>query len=91
MTRAPVKALLATAAFSALLAGCATTIEAGPGYYSYDTRPVANRPTVIYTEPVVTTYREPTVVYEDRTVVRREPVYVYRPSVSSEWYHDHGQ
>jgi type IV pilus biogenesis protein CpaD/CtpE len=91
MTRAPVKALLATAAFSALLAGCATTIEAGPGYYSYDTRPAANRPTVIYTEPAVTTYREPMVVYGDRTVVRSEPVYVYRPGVSSFWYHDHGQ
>ncbi|MEP6944224.1 MAG: hypothetical protein ABI981_14880 [Betaproteobacteria bacterium] len=90
MTRAPVKAVLATAAFSALLAGCATTIEAGPGYYSYDTRPAANRPTVIYNEPVVT-YREPTLVYEDRTVVRREPVYVYRPSVSGYWYQDHGQ
>ena len=54
MTRAPMKAIVATAAFGALLGGCATTIEAGPGYYHYDTglaRPSA--PPVVSQEPAV--------------------------------------
>ena len=62
------KSILAAAAFGALLGvgGCATTIDAGPGYYRYDSR-VA---TTVYREPAVV-YREPTVVY------REAPILVY--------------
>jgi hypothetical protein len=72
MNHVPMKTVLATAMFSGLLAGCATTLDVGPGYYhySYDV-PVAHR-----TETVVTT--APTVVYREPAVVYREPTVVYR-------------
>jgi hypothetical protein len=106
MTRVPIK-ILATAAFSSLLVGCATTIEAGPGYYHYDTglaRPSAppvvyQEPAVIYREPAVT-YREPAVVYRNPPVVYSKPGVVYRDSTPSVFYrsgrdvlryNDHGQ
>jgi hypothetical protein len=44
MRHVSMKPILATAAFGALLGGCATTVEMGPGYYHYDTglaRPTA--------------------------------------------------
>jgi hypothetical protein len=80
------KAIVATAAFGALLGGCATTIEAGPGYYHYDTglaRPSA--PPVVYQEPAVV-YREPAVVYREPGVTYREPavVYINPPVVDSD-------
>jgi len=84
MTRVPMKAILGTVAFGALLGGCATTVEMGPGYYHYDTglaRPtaLAPAPAVVYQEPVVV-YREPAVLYREPTVVYREPNIVYRDS-----------
>jgi len=81
MRRVPMKAILGTVAFGALLGGCATTVEMGPGYYRYDTgfaRPSAPGPAVVY-EPAVV-YREPAVVYREPTVVYREPTIVYRES-----------
>ena len=69
MKRISVKAILASAAFGALLTGCATSLEMGPGYYHYDTRAVHRG------EPTYYTYREPTVVYQEPTVVYRERVY----------------
>jgi hypothetical protein len=88
MRRVPMKAILGTVAFGALLGGCATTVEMGPGYYRYDTgfaRPsapapaVVYEPAVVYREPAVV-YREPAVVYREPTVVYREPNIVYRES-----------
>ena len=60
------KSIVAAAAFGALLGvgGCATTIDAGPGYYRYDSR-------VAYQPIPAPVYREPTVVY------REAPVLVY--------------
>ena len=95
------KPILATAAFGALLGGCATTLEVGPGYYHYDTgvaRPSApavvyQEPAVVYREPAVV-YREPAVVYEPTVVYRgayREPSRVYRYGRDSFFYTDHGQ
>jgi hypothetical protein len=87
------KAILGTMAFGTLLAGCATTVEMGPGYYHYDTglaRPSApavvyQQPAVVYQQPAVV-YREPTVVYRG---VYREPA--YRFSNDASFYNDHGQ
>jgi hypothetical protein len=62
-----------------LLGGCATTIEAGPGYYHYDTglaRPSA--------PPVV--YQEPAVVYRDSA-----PPVFYRSGRDILRYNEHGQ
>jgi hypothetical protein len=65
----PMKATLAAAGLAALLGGCATTVEMGPGYYRYDTRVstapgvVVRERAVVYREPT-TTYREPVVYYE---------------------------
>ena len=78
MRHVSMKPILATAAFGALLGGCATTVEMGPGYYHYDTgvaRPSA--PAVVYQEPAVV-YKEPAVVYREPAVVYREPAVVYR-------------
>jgi hypothetical protein len=59
--------MLGTAAvLSALLAGCATRLEMGPGYYHYDSR-LADQPA-----PVIT-YREPVVVYRDSAIVESKP------------------
>jgi hypothetical protein len=88
-------------AFGALLGGCATTVEMGPGYYHYDVTParvsapvVYQQPTVVYQEPAVV-YREPAVVYREPTVVYRgaysEPTVVYRVSREAVPYRDHGQ
>jgi hypothetical protein len=84
MRRVPVKAILGTVAFGALLGGCATTVEMGPGYYHYNTglaRPSVSvaAPAVVYQEPAVV-YREPTLVYREPAVVYREPTIVYRDS-----------
>jgi hypothetical protein len=67
------KAVVATAMFGALLGGCATTVEMGPGYYHYDTG-------VAYSSPPAVVYREPAVVYREPAVVYREPAVVYRSS-----------
>jgi hypothetical protein len=95
-----VKAILGTVAFGALLGGCATTVEMGPGYYHYNTglaRPSVSAPVpaVVYQEPAVV-YREPTIVYRDSAVVGsaivyREPTIVYRLARDSAPYNDHGQ
>jgi type IV pilus biogenesis protein CpaD/CtpE len=57
MRRFSTKAVLTAAAFAALLAGCATTVEMGPGYYHWDTRPVHysgyQAPAYVYHEPVI--------------------------------------
>jgi hypothetical protein len=92
MTRIPMKAALATAAFGALLGGCATTIEAGPGYYHYDTgiaHPSA--PPVVYQEPGVT-YREAPGAYNNPPiVVYDQPRLPYRSERSAFTYQEHGQ
>jgi hypothetical protein len=101
MRHVPMKPILVTAVFGALLAGCATTLEVGPGYYHYDTgvaRPSApavvyQQPPVVYQQPAVI-YREPAVVYEPTVVYRgvyREPSVVYRYGRDSFFYTDHGQ
>jgi hypothetical protein len=83
MKSVPIKAVLAAAVFSGLLAGCATTLDVGPGYYHYDTglayrtapATVTTAPTVVTTSPTVV-YREPSVVYHEPTVVyRTAPVF----------------
>ena len=50
MRRTSMTAILGTVAFGALLGGCATTVEMGPGYYHYDSR-AASTPSVVYREP----------------------------------------
>jgi len=101
MRRVSKQAILGTMAFGALLGGCATTVEMGPGYYHYDVTParvsapvVYQQPTVVYQEPAVV-YREPAVVYREPTVVYRgaysEPTVVYRVSREAVPYRDHGQ
>ena len=91
MTRIPMKAILATAAFGTLLGGCATAIEAGPGYYHYDTRAAGTPPAVVYPEPGVT-YRVPAGAYNTPpVVVYDQPTLVYRSGRGEFLYHDHGQ
>ena len=101
MRHVSMKPILVTAAFGALLAGCATTVEMGPGYYRYDTGvarsaapPVVyQQPPVVYQQPAVV-YREPAVVYEPTVVYRgayREPSVAYRYGRDSFFYTDHGQ
>jgi hypothetical protein len=94
MRHVSLKPILATAAFGALLAGCATTVEMGPGYYRYDTGVARSAaPPVVYQQPAVV-YREPAVVYEPTVVYRgvyREPSVVYRYGRDSFFYTDHGQ
>ena len=99
------KTILGTVAVGALLGGCATTVEMGPGYYHYDTgvaRPSAppvvyQEPAVVYREPAVVyrepavVYRQPGVVYRDPAVVYYEPTVVYRPARDASFYKDHGQ
>ena len=63
MKRIYLVAILATAALSATLAGCATTVEMGPGYYHYDTRAVHRSE---YQSPPYYSYREPTTYYSYR-------------------------
>lgn len=93
MRRVSMNAILAASAFGALLTGCATTVEMGPGYYHYDTRGAAYRaaPTVVYQEPAVV-YRESAVVYQEPSVVyRSRPTMVYRTTQPAVLYNDHGQ
>ena len=69
MRRIAMKPIVAIAACGALLTGCATTLDVGPGYYHYDTHlSGAPAPRVVYTEPA-TVYREPAVVYRESAVV----------------------
>jgi hypothetical protein len=70
MRHVSMKAVVAVALFGALLGGCATTVEMGPGYYHYDTGLASTTPPVVY--------REPTVVYREPVVTYREPAVVYR-------------
>jgi hypothetical protein len=80
MERISIKPIVAIAGFAGMLAGCATTLEMGPGYYRYDSHVSgAAAPSVAYEEPV-TVYREPTVVYREPTMVYSEPAVVYRDS-----------
>jgi len=91
MRRTSMTAILGTVAFGALLGGCATTVEMGPGYYHYDSR-AASTPSVVYREPTVV-YREPGVVYRDSyrdsAVIYSEPApaVIYRRSRA---FDDHG-
>ena len=71
MRHVSMKLFFAAAIFGALLGGCATSVEMGPGYYHYDTG-VAYR-----TAPAVV-YHEPTVVYREPAVTDHEPAVVYR-------------
>ena len=71
MSRISIKSVLAAAAFGALLGGCATTVEMGPGYYHYDTG-------LAYSAPPAVVVHEPAVVYREPAVVYREPAVVYR-------------
>jgi hypothetical protein len=76
MRHVSMKLVIAAAMFGALLGGCATSVEMGPGYYHYDTglayrtapTVVYQEPAVVYREPAVTTYREPAVVYRTAPV-----------------------
>ena len=80
MERVSIKPIVAIGALAGMLAGCATTMEVGPGYYRYDSHvSSAPAPRVVYREPV-TVYREPTVVYREPTVVYGEPAVAYRES-----------
>jgi hypothetical protein len=53
------KTMLAVLGVAALGAGCATRLEMGPGYYSYDTRAVS----AVTVQPVTVRVGEPVVVY----------------------------
>ena len=86
----PIKAVVAAAMFGALLGGCATTLDMGPGYYHYSVDTVAYRTAPAVVAPavvapavvapaVVTT--APTVVYREPTVVYREPAVTYRSTL----------
>jgi hypothetical protein len=92
MKQVSARVILAIAASGALLSGCATTIDMGPGYYRYDSRvahgapaavaqptiqaPTVVEPAVVYQEPAIV-YREPTVVYREPTMVYRKPAAIY--------------
>jgi hypothetical protein len=91
MNRAPIKAILTTAACAALLGGCATTLETGPGYYRYDSHVAgATPPPTVYHDSVVVTPEPST--YHDPGVVYLEPSVTYRYRAGSPtYYHDHGQ
>jgi hypothetical protein len=92
MTRARITTtILATTAFGALLGGCATSLETGPGYYHYDVRPAGEPPAVVYHQPV-TTVEQPTVVYQNPPVVYSQPpAIIYRSGGNTAYDHDHGQ
>ena len=74
MRRVPL--IVATAAFGALLGGCATTLETGPGYYHYDARAAGSPPAIVHEAPAVV-YRAPDVVDTQPGVVYRNPPVVY--------------
>ena len=79
------KAVIATVFGALALAGCATTLDVGPGYYHYNVDPVTYRTAPAVVAPamvapaVVTT--APTVVYREPTVVYREPAVTYRSTL----------
>jgi hypothetical protein len=73
MTRVPF--VVATAAFGALLGGCATTVETGPGYYHYDTRAAGSPPAIVHEAPAVV-YHTPDVVTGPTTVLTSPPTLV---------------
>jgi hypothetical protein len=93
------------AAFGALLGGCATTVETGPGYYHYDTRAAGSPPAIVHEAPAVVVHDEPAVVYREAPGVYSNPPVVYgNPPVvysdpnlryryprDSAPYQDHGQ
>ena len=92
MNNAPFKAILTSAALGALLGGCATTLETGPGYYRYDSHvagttppPVVYRDSVVVTTPPSTYYYDPAGVYVDPPTSYR-----YRAGTPT-YYRDHGQ
>ena len=70
MTRVPM--IVATAALGALVGGCATTLETGPGYYHYDTRAAGTPPVTVHEAPSVV-YQAPDVVTGPTTVVTSPP------------------
>ena len=77
MPRDSIKPIAAVAALGALLGGCATSWDVGPGYYRYDSHVVGTAPattTVVRTEPA--TVVEPAVVY-------REPATVISPAATA--------
>ena len=74
------KAVIATAFGALALAGCATTLDVGPGYYHYNVDPVAYRTAPAVVAPAVVT-TAPTVVYREPTVVYREPAVTYRSTL----------
>ena len=58
MRRVSKQAILGTVALGALLGGCATTVEMGPGFYHYDVTPAHSRAPVVYQQPTVVALRE---------------------------------
>jgi len=75
-----IKAVIATAFGALALAGCATTLDVGPGYYHYNVDPVTYRTAPAVVAPAVVT-TAPTVVYREPTVVYREPAVTYRSTL----------
>jgi hypothetical protein len=74
-------AVVGIAAVGALLGGCATTVETGPGYYHYDTRAAGSPPAIVHETPAVV-YRTPDVVDNQPAVVYRNPPMLYsQPAV----------
>jgi hypothetical protein len=73
MRRVPL--IVTTAAFGALLGGCATTLETGPGYYHYDTHAVGNPPVLVHEAPAVV-YHAPDVVTGPTAVVTGPPTVI---------------
>jgi hypothetical protein len=61
MRFASAKVMLALLGVAALSAGCATRLEMGPGYYSYDTRAVS----AVTVQPMSVSVGEPVVVYSE--------------------------
>ena len=92
MERVSIKPIVAIGAFAGMLAGCATTLEMGPGYYRYDSHvSSAAAPSVVYSEPV-TVYREPIVVYREPTVTYRESTVIYPTRARATYpFTEHGQ
>jgi len=92
MERISIKPIVAVGAFAGMLAGCATTLEMGPGYYRYDSHVAgAATPSVVYSEPA-TVYREPAIVYREPAVVYRDSAVVYPTTTRTTYlFTEHGQ
>lgn len=80
MERFSMKPIAAAAAAAALLAGCATSWDVGPGYYRYDSHVVGTAPdtttTVVRTEPATLTAPgvvAPAVVYTEPSTAVMTP------------------